>query len=356
MRQEPRYGVGPLQREMSEFHCRELLFAYSEGLLSSEAAEEVEQTLRKFPALQQELEALRRANAYLEQLSSLQLDPGPMNSMLDNLGLWTRFRVHLNPRNWPDGVKIASEAMLLLVSLFMVGVLVPWDLVKDKLDIFSATQGPRIEAPVQVQQEEPQLEASPSEEPAELAHEVLPDIQPAAISTIPSADAPTVGDDSPAVAVAENDEGVDDSVDVEEGSGHEEPEPQVAAAGRGEVYKLFMNLSNLDVLTPEIADRIRELGGAKAGQVPLGWRRTNGSYFHFSIDENNYEALQTMLKEYGSLRVIRDAHSRVMPKGVRRMILWIERVPTSSQPQVEKEVPSGDNSNKDEPTSTLDYE
>lgn len=338
------YGVGPLRREMSEFHARELLLPYLEGQLPEDTRRAVEKTMERYPRLKQELEALRAASSYVEKLSTLKLARQHVEALLEDVGLWTRISLRLAPRHWPDGLKIATEAALVLATLFLVGVLVPWDLVKEKVDIFTDSGSTAVVRP----------ETLPA--PAPVA---VPAPEPPPVATLESTE------ELEAVALSGPEVEVDEDLDApaaeetvaQAPSEPAPPKPAPATARRGEVFKLFMDLSNLDVMTPEIADRIRELGGVKAGQVPLGWRRTNGSYFHFSIDEENYGALETMLREYAPLRILRDPHNRVMPEGVRRVILWIERVPTSSQPSVEKEVSSEEEINpEDTEASTVDYD
>ncbi len=93
---------------------------------------------------------------------------------------------------------------------------------------------------------------------------------------------------------------------------------------KGYVYKLFMKLTNLDQISPEIADKIIELGGEKAGEVELGWRKPDGSYYHFILPKENYKALQDALKTYGPVTLVKDPHDRIMAEGKERYILWIE--------------------------------
>ncbi len=93
---------------------------------------------------------------------------------------------------------------------------------------------------------------------------------------------------------------------------------------KGFVFRAFMTLGNLEEIAPQITDTIVELGGSKAGEVELGWRRGTGRYFHFSLPEANQEKLMEKLHAYGPVRISKDPHSRVMPEGQVRFILWIE--------------------------------
>lgn len=123
---------------------------------------------------------------------------------------------------------------------------------------------------------------------------------------------------------------------------------------RGYVYRLFMDLKQLDQFTPAIAQKIKGLGGQKAGDVPLGWKRGEGSYYHFTLPETQYDSLLTVLKSYGPVRISKDPHPRVMPEGEIRLILWIESLDargTKASP-VNKSDESGENDQTD--SSSID--
>lgn len=93
---------------------------------------------------------------------------------------------------------------------------------------------------------------------------------------------------------------------------------------KGFVYRAFMTLSNLEAVGDQIASDIKELGGTKAGEVELGWRRGTGRYYHFSLPEANEETILEKLRAFGPVRISKDPHPRVMPQGQVRFILWIE--------------------------------
>lgn len=104
----------------------------------------------------------------------------------------------------------------------------------------------------------------------------------------------------------------------------EKQKAKKAAGLQGFVYRAYMNLKNLDVITPKIADEIRGMGGKKAGSVNLGWRRNGGSYYHFTLPEGQYANFEKAIQKYGTVKIVKDRHKRVMPKGQLRFLLWIE--------------------------------
>ena len=90
-----------------------------------------------------------------------------------------------------------------------------------------------------------------------------------------------------------------------------------------------MKLTNADVVVPLVIQKIKELGGAKAGKVDLGWRKKKGHYFHLTMPKSNYKSLIDFLKGFGPVRIYREPHKRVMPEGEIRFILWIEDTETN---------------------------
>lgn len=106
--------------------------------------------------------------------------------------------------------------------------------------------------------------------------------------------------------------------------GDERGDEKSGGKPKGFVYRAFMNLPNLEETGPRITSMIRGLGGAKAGEVEIGWKRGTGRYYHFSMPEMNEKRLMDQLQVYGPVRISKDPHPRVMPKGQVRFILWIE--------------------------------
>ncbi len=93
---------------------------------------------------------------------------------------------------------------------------------------------------------------------------------------------------------------------------------------RGFVYRAFMTLNDLEEIGPKLNDEIVSLGGEKAGEVDLGWKRGTGRYYHFELPEANERKMLERLQVYGPVRISKDPHPRVMPRGQVRFILWVE--------------------------------
>ncbi len=101
-------------------------------------------------------------------------------------------------------------------------------------------------------------------------------------------------------------------------------------APKGLIYRMMMKIPDVKDMADDVRDKIVSLGGKKAGQVELGWRKPNGNYYHFSMPEKNYDELVKSLGGYGPVRIYKNPHPRVMPPGVIRIILWIEDAPVAA--------------------------
>lgn len=93
---------------------------------------------------------------------------------------------------------------------------------------------------------------------------------------------------------------------------------------QGFLYRGRLKATNVEAITPKLVEFVTELGGRKAGQVDLGWSKGQGSYFHFTIPEAKYEELVKFFREYGSLAISKERHSKVMPEGIIRLIIEVE--------------------------------
>jgi hypothetical protein len=101
-------------------------------------------------------------------------------------------------------------------------------------------------------------------------------------------------------------------------------EKTLTAKGEGFLYRGSIEVRNVLAATQKFVDKINTLGGRKAGEVQLGWKKGNSSYFHFTIPEAKYAALIDFAEEYGGLTLKKEKNGRVMPEGIVRVIFTIK--------------------------------
>jgi hypothetical protein len=123
------------------------------------------------------------------------------------------------------------------------------------------------------------------------------------------------------------------------------------AAKVGEIFRGFITVDALGMVSDGAAKKILALGGKKAGQVQLGWERDDDErYFHFSLPEKNKKALIDYLSTFGPVRLSSQEHPLVMPEGKIRIILVVKQNPQVSAPIEEAPIEENPSSEQEEPT------
>ncbi len=296
------------QRQLSRFMAREMLLDYAEGRLDVERQKALEEYLPRDKESQKEFEAIKGALAYTKALSQIQVATQTANE-IDHTKLgFAKWTDRLAWRNWPEVARWSMEAVLVSAVVAAVVSLLPLQKLSKWLP--SSTQELILS----------EIENSPEEsEKKETIADALsvpaPDVSekinvafygPTTAELMAPAPIP-----APVQTAANADVEVSDS-------------PRPEKAPKGFVYRAFMASTAIDESTEAVKTLVATLGGERAGQVALGWRKNSGTYFHFALPESNYESLLTSLRSFSPVRIYKDPHWRVMPEGQIRLILFIE--------------------------------
>jgi acetylornithine/succinyldiaminopimelate/putrescine aminotransferase len=94
---------------------------------------------------------------------------------------------------------------------------------------------------------------------------------------------------------------------------------------QGYVWRGVIKVEELnDEVSQKVVAIIQKLGGKKAGQVELGWKKGDSRYFHFTIPESHYTEFNQSLQDIGQIQLKKEKHPRVMPQGSMRIIMSLE--------------------------------
>lgn len=315
----------PKRRKLTPFLCREMLYEYELGLLDPDRKAAVEEFLKTDQDCRETLEDVRSALTYAKKLSEIPIRADILDHLREAENAVSLGRKYASWKEWPQTLRWSITA--LVISFVVAGfvAIVPWNQLPSfgpakKSDLLKIADLSRPAAS--------DFEAEGASSETEVADD--DSVTGSGETEIPGA---------PPVQVAENTEEPNQPEPAPTPSASPSPAAVVAVAEtptptpkpvkkepkpKGFVYRAFMNLGNLEEIGPKIAEHITELGGAKAGEVELGWKRGNGRYYHFSLPEENEEKLLEILRAYGPVRMSKDPHHRVMPQGQVRFILWIE--------------------------------
>ena len=324
-------------RPYSRFICQEMLFDYLLGRLDPMRKKAVESALEKHDDLKKRKRSLEVAINYCNDLSQCELGEAFLNKAMAPLTIMDVLKHRFSPRRWPVPLKWGLEALVVSSLVATITLVLFWSNIQSMIPVRNET----VLIQQKIKKEEFNLELTDKKEiadfnekmsvetPEEKAPEVttpvtvakiepanvkpaLPVTTVAPVTVAPRPPAPVAPTPTPtptptvAVAVAAA------------------IAPKPAPKPKGYVYKLVMSLVNLELLGPEIAEKIIAMGAIKAGEVEIGWRKPNGNYYHFVIEKEKGTELLEMLQAYGPIEKIKDSHGRVMPENQDRYILWIE--------------------------------
>ncbi|MBC7467228.1 MAG: hypothetical protein H7256_14655 [Bdellovibrio sp.] len=91
------------------------------------------------------------------------------------------------------------------------------------------------------------------------------------------------------------------------------------------LYRASIVVTDLNSTASRITEKLVALGGKKAGEVELGWKKTPTlSYYHLTIPEENLEAAKTFLGNFGKLNIQFENHPRLVTAGTNRIILEVK--------------------------------
>ena len=315
--------------DVSDFLCGEMLLEHLEGVLDTSRRIAVERLLESSQESQIEYRKLLQGLEYCEVIRTSGIAEKSIQEIQLNRGIFSKLIDQLHWRQWPEFGKSFVQAACIAVVTASVVTLLPWN----KLPIFSgaATTDRTIELARLNSDSEIELPAVVTE-PIVVAGNNIE--KPSIAKTKPSvvlAVVPQINKEPKEKILTVSPQVIKPAASVAEKT----KKPAVVSSviltrnrivNKGILHRIYLDLDEVDKYTESIAEKIRELGGEKAGQKNLGWRTKGGRYFHFKISEKQYGVLIIFLKGFGLVREKKHAHRIVMPAGVRRSVLWIEDI------------------------------
>jgi hypothetical protein len=316
------------ERKISRFFARQMLHDYRNDDLDPARRKAVELSLQEDPELKRELASIDKAELYCRTLQGTRISPDFIDELAKERSIGEELGRVLNWKRWPEMARWTIEALAVSAVVVSFIVFVPWQSLKDQFVqriILQDSEPVKISIPEVL---EKKLE-SKEDEQNRLANLEVEAIEKSIEDEKPSG--PASAASAPAI----------------EASAKSATSSNTKTVSQGLLYRMMMRVPDIAQKTADVKRRIQDMGAAKAGNVELGWRKPNGNYFHFSFPESRYQTLLSVLGEYGSVRVYKNPHERVMPEGQIRVILWIEdavSTPTKDSAAPGVAAPSGSTS------------
>ncbi len=331
----------------SFFQVREMLLDYQENKLDSARQDLVKNTLANDAETQHVLKQLNSGLNFAKQISHVEIKEGLRQQLIQSENLSSLFFHYCSFKNWNQAFRASTYALMSCIFVLVLVMSLPRNILlrlkprSNQEVVLSQILKPpeasiesddpeKRDAQTALAQNLPtdtdEEESIPSD-----GQEASGDEHAEPFFIPPSTTALTLNTRPPStktVAQAEqkSPETKGDSKNEVSGDSSESNNTDISRKPSGIVLRGAMKIDELDEKTPLIAQQILELGGRKAGEVELGWRKDNkGSYYHFSLPEENYDKLLEYLQGLGPVRFSKDSHPRVMPQGQLRFILWVER-------------------------------
>lgn len=295
------------KRELSEFMTHELLYDYVKDLLDAERKKSVEEVLAKSEDLKADLKTIQVGIQYLDMLSQTKVSFSLVQDVSERMTYFGQIQKIMSYENWPPFVKWTLEAVLVISVVITVSLIAPWGQFKDFVMRSKTSDLILAEIPkAEVNNSGGSLNTIEKVEKGHFADEDEKETPAIPVAAAPVTEKPVPAPKKPAPVAA-----VVNKV--------EEPKKV------GFVYRGTLSIVNAEVGTTKLKEMIVELGGRKAGEVELGWRRNEGDYyFHFTIPESKLDTLQEYFKTLGTIKLSKDPHPRIMPDGILRMIITTE--------------------------------
>lgn len=314
------------ERNISPAVGDEFLYDYITKTLDTERSQALSRLVSESAHVREEIKKIESAMSYAEELSKTDVAP----VLLERVGTPTSyvqgFLQKVKFQQWPSGIKLGLEVMTITSLVVGTALIIPWhrllniswtrkDIILAEIqneykkqssseNLIAKTELP-LNKDAEFKDEHLKGEGAATPTPApEKISVVVPVVVP---SAQPPAKAPAPEKPS-APVVATKVETTKESSD---------------GKSQGWLHRGTIAVVNLAPTTDKFVKKITELGGRKAGEVELGWKKPEGSYFHFTIPESRSEELKKFFAEYGTLKLQKEKHERVMPDGIIRLIITV---------------------------------
>lgn len=339
-------------RQLGAFFAKELLYDYLLDQVDEQRRAGIEAELKTNPDLQLQLDQLKNSIQFCEELvTHVKIKPEAIDKMKNSATFVESFLKRIHFQHWPKGIKMSLESLGLAIIIMAIGWILPWNKLSS---LRFGTSSEIILAEINHQYTPKDIDAeTTSKTESEIA---FPDegISSATTTTstlavvaqisIPVVSLPKVTmTTTTTIAVAANKKG---KTNVQTAAGTDTRSTTTlpldttsaatgatataaATAGaegkrQGYLFRGSVKISNVAAISPKLVEKLEAMGGRKAGDVPLGWQKGSGSYFHFTVPELRYDEVIKLFGEYGKVQIQREKHDRVMPEGIIRIIINVD--------------------------------
>lgn len=311
------------QRELSEFFAKELIFDHMVDQLDKDRESSFQENFNNNLEVQGEKKKIQKAIQYCNELSHVTITEQLNEYLLNKESYLENILKKIQFNDWPVGVKAGLETLLVVCVLVLVLIGTPWDKIAKKNFISSSpiliTELSRTNNSEQAVasanlKEVPSEQLYKDEVPGEILKEKKIHIEPDSKKPIDiSGKQNTQTGQSPVKP---------EVITKSESELSAQTENKISG---GFLYRGQLSVANLKMTRLKLNAEIGIMGGRKAGEVELGWSKTQKqAYYHFTIPETKYDELITFLSGFGKPQLKKERHPRIMPDGIVRIIIVVD--------------------------------
>jgi hypothetical protein len=279
------------EREITDFLAQESLLDYIEDTLDAELKRKIEDKIKNNPEIKLQLKCIQESQMLCRTLAQASSNDKNIKSLSNHSSDAQDLLMKLGFYRWSTGHKFIFEALFVSFGVVALCMVIPWDkLLEIKLPtsnsiLLQQTRHKNLNSS-DIEAEDSKI-LSQTEDKVKKAEAIV-------VTAVPEAP-------------------------IEKETTKKQNKAIVGVLYRGQIL-----IPKIEDANAKLVDRISEIGARKAGDVPLGWRRGSGSYFHFTLPESKYQDVQKIFNEFGVLKIAKEKHDRVMPEGTIRLIINVE--------------------------------
>ncbi len=314
------------KREISPFFGQNFLYEYLQDMLDEERKKAVEEVINSDKNTQSDFMKMTNGLQYVELLSEVVISENVVNQIINRNTSFHKIINKIKFDRWPLSIKWTLEALIIILAMVITLNVFPWGKIvhlasEDQNQDMIITKIDRKKKELFIAGNEGNSKEVANSKPEFIDEGIKLDSNKLGLAKIPI----NVNKATELKGKEPNQDKplVQNNIDT-----------ATTKTTGGFLYRGQLQVTNVEMIAPKISEKIFELGGRKAGEVEIGWKKSNQTfYYHFTLPKSKLAELESLLKIYSELKLKKEPHTRVMPDGILRIIFTIdEKSTTPSSP------------------------
>lgn len=329
------------KRKLTPFQSKNLLFDYINSNLDSSRNQALSEEIKSNLSVVTQLKKTKFAIQYLDELSKIQPNESQLEQLKEPSSYMNVLLAKINFSDWSVGLKMGFELLILAVGVISISIVIPWHRV---LELRWLPAQPYILAIVEksrVNNAEIEIggvktdgfstfpdEGAEKRKKIDLGIPLVAQLKfeetkaPEVVKKTTPASAPKI--EKEVVVAVKAEPKADEKAEATSAIVASAEKGREAEKRQGFLYRGTISVTNVEATAAKFVEKIAELGGRKAGEVELGWKKGSSAYFHLTMPEAKYQNFMLFAADYGNMKLQKEKHDRIMPDGIIRIIFTID--------------------------------